>query len=116
MTQQAKKRFPLLDAHVLSEKFSDPDLVDRIFDHILSLLPELRTHEGDLKGTIRREFGGTEQYVRSEAVERRQRDIEVKVRRMFDGRNASHIARVLGISRATVYRCLKQSGVEDPAA
>ena len=97
--------------HILSDRFADPDLVDRIFDHVLQLIPELAGADiQSTKAAIRTEFGGAQQYIRSESVDRREREIEHVVRRMFDGRNATHIARVLNISRATVYRCLKQPG------
>ncbi len=100
--------------HELGERFADPDLVDRIFDYVVALIPELRQAEIEpTKAAIRKEFGGAEQYVRSESVDRRKREMEREVRRMFDGRNASQIARVLNISRATVYRCLKQPGPPD---
>lgn len=100
--------------HVLSERFADPDLVDRIFDYVVALIPELNSAEIEpTKAAIRKEFGGVEQYVRSESVDRRKREMEREVRRMFDGRNATQIARVLNISRATVYRCLKQPGPPD---
>ena len=102
--------------HTLGEKFADPDLVDAIFDHILAMIPELAGAAIEpTKDAIRREFGGAQQYIRANTVERRKRDIQRAVRRMFDGRNASHIARVLNISRATVYRCLKQPGPPDEA-
>lgn len=103
---------PAATRHVLSERFADPDLVDRIFAHVLQLIPELASADiQSTKAAIRSEFGGAQQYVRSESVDRRKRD----VRRMFDGRNATQIARVLKISRATVYRCLKQPGPPDDA-
>lgn len=93
-----------------------PDLVDRIFAHVLQLIPELASADiQSTKAAIRSEFGGAQQYVRSESVDRRKRDVERAVRRMFDGRNATQIARVLNISRATVYRCLKQPGPPDDA-
>lgn len=99
-----------LAQHVLSERFSDADLVDRVFDYIVKLLPELAEHSTRIKRDVRLEFGGVEQYVRSDKVVQRKCEVMREVRLMFDGRNASQVARVLGISRATVYRCLKQPG------
>lgn len=96
--------------HVLSEKFADPDLVDRIFEFIVEHVPELRGGIGEpIKARMRAEFGGHKVYIpKVGATERQARD--AAVRRLFNGRNATEIARVLGVSRATVYRCLKQSG------
>jgi transcriptional regulator of acetoin/glycerol metabolism len=111
---RAKSASPTSTAgHVLSERFADPDLVDRIFDYVLDLLPELAGREADIKTAIREEFGGEEQYVRSGQADQRavrSRALAAEVLSLFNGRNATEVARSLRISRATVYRLLKQSG------
>lgn len=91
-----------------AELFDEADFVDRVFAYILTMLPELAGREGDIKRSLREEFGGgTRVYVRRYPERER---VRLEVSRMFDGRNATQIARVLGISRATVYRHLKQRG------
>jgi len=108
---------PAATRHVLSELFSDPDLVDIILARFLELIP----NEADstnirlAKAAVRRDFGGIDTYVRmfDGSPADRKEEVAEKVRRMFDGRNATQIARILNISRATVYRCLKQPGLSE---
>jgi len=97
---------------------AEPDLVDRIFDY-LRKSPELKDRldrmELDAGGLerlqecVRFEFGGETAYIRRRPVGERQK-MAKEVLSLFNGRNATEIARELEISRATVYRCLKQSG------
>lgn len=93
---------------------SEPDLVDRMFEYILSD-PELvaaiskiggnKTNQVDaLKASVRAEFKGETVYVAS------RRALTDSVLALFNGRNATEVARRLQISRATVYRHLKQAG------
>lgn len=86
--------------------FNDPDLVDRIFDYIVQQLPEIAGRHSEIKQSIRDEFAGERAYVRRLSTS----EITLEVARMFNGRNASEVARILNISRATVYRHLKQAG------
>jgi Mor family transcriptional regulator len=87
----------------------DPDLVDRMFDYMLGVLPELAARADEVKTTIRDEFGGAEHWVRTNQKTQRAQTA-ADVLRYFNGKNASEVARLLRISRATVYRCLKQAG------
>lgn len=97
----------------------DPDLVDRIFDYILSD-PALATAIGKvgdaskdtipaLKTAVRAEFVGETCYISSHSPTDRQLRVQ-QVLALFNGRNATEVARTLKISRASVYRCLKQPG------
>ena len=52
------------------------------------------------------EFAGEEVYI----PKRNSKDVAAEVLRLFNGRNATEVARRLGIHRATVYRYLKQPG------
>lgn len=97
---------------------AEPDLVDRIFDYIFSdpVLAEAVARLGEqgrtvqqLKGAVRAEFKGEECYIGGRAASDRQA-LAMQVLALFNGRNASEVARRLGISRASVYRYLKQSG------
>lgn len=82
----------------------EPDLVDRIFDHAATLLPEIASHKTEITQALRREFAGERIYIR-----RRDADLAADVLRMFNGRNAAETARALRIGRATVYRTLKRA-------
>jgi Mor family transcriptional regulator len=93
---------------VTSEILSDPDLIDRIFDYIVAEMPEMRERAQALKETARREFGGMELYIPRRSDADRQR-LALLVLELFNGRNATEIARALNISRASVYRVLKQA-------
>lgn len=105
----------------------DPDLVDRIFDYILSE-PEMAravqviaqknkagsvgTKVGkatvqQIKDAVRKEFAGEFCYIPSRTPTDRQR-LVADVLRLFNGRNATEVARRLRISRASVYRYIKQ--------
>lgn len=88
----------------------EPDIVDAIFDLVLRERPEMASEDIDaLKRMTRDEFGGqTFLYVRVMPDERQRRIVQ-QVLSMFNGRNASEVARQLGIGRATVYRLLKQA-------
>jgi Mor family transcriptional regulator len=100
---------------------SPPDLVDRIFDYILSDPTLARAIEQSalaqkntvpkLKAAVRAEFKGEECYIAGRPASARQ-ELVSKVLALFNGRNASEVARQLGIGRATVYRCLKQPAPE----
>lgn len=98
----------------LAEMEREPDLVDRIFDYLLETLPhssaaEIRAAAVGLKTDLRAEFGGRHGWVYS--VPRTQRQERVrKVLELFNGRNATEVARRIGVSRATVYRYIKQPG------
>lgn len=95
---------------------AEPDLVDRIFDYVVELIPELRGLDErrmkDAKQGVRDEFAGTHVYLARRRGERSKMvpHIADQVLTMFNGRNASEVARKLGIGRTTVYRVLKQSG------
>lgn len=89
--------------------FDNPDLFDAIFAYIVSEMPECAERAAQLKEATRKEFCGIEIYIpRRSALERRR--LEAEVLGMFNGRNATEIARRLGIGRTTVYRIIKQAG------
>lgn len=90
------------------DTWTEPDLVDRVWDYLLRSLPELAPREAAIKAELRSEFGGLQTYVR--VRDARPPDVSEAVGRLYNGRNASEVARVLGISRASVYRHVKQAG------
>jgi Mor family transcriptional regulator len=94
---------------VTNDILGDPDLIDRIFDYIVADMPEMRDRAEALKECARREFAGLETYIprRSDAERKR---VVLLVLELFNGRNASEIARRLKISRASVYRIIKTEG------
>lgn len=87
---------------------AEPDLVDRIFDYVVALAPEIATRGVAIKQALRDEFAGERAYVRRRDKPGSQMVTEVL--RLFNGRNATEVARTLRISRRTVYRALKQPG------
>lgn len=95
--------------------FTEPDLVDRLWEYVLELLPEeakreIAAHAVEVKQLTRDRFGGIDKaYVRTGHEYRRSQMVD-QVLAMFNGRNATEVARRLQISRATVYRILKQPG------
>lgn len=115
MTETTKT--PELDSRLQA----DPDLVDRIFEYIFSdpamakaLQAMAATGEqkvGQLKTAVRAEFRGEECYIAGRPATARQQTV-AQVLALFNGRNASEVARRLGIGRATVYRIIKQAGQE----
>jgi Mor family transcriptional regulator len=94
---------------VNADLLDSPDMVDMIVTYIVAECPELAGRDTMLRDAIRREFSGIEIYIPRRSVQQRQLLVEEVLRR-FNGRNATEVARVLNIGRATVYRIIKQSG------
>lgn len=93
----------------------DPDLVDRIFEYLVAEVPAMKEAAelgrlAEMKLAVRHEFSGDRQNI-GRRTEAGRRDLAGSVLAMFNGRNASEVGRRLGVSRATVYRMLKQAGV-----
>lgn len=89
---------------------ANPDLVDRIFEYIVQEVPGIAPPRlAQLKIDIRAEFAGEDHYIAKRPLTERQA-LVAQVLALFNGRNASELARTLQISRATVYRVLKQPG------
>lgn len=103
-TKRPKDDVPIPSA---KEREADPDFVDRVFDYVVELLPEIKGKRQEITEALRDEFGGAQLYIRKAPA---QDDTVARVLRMFNGRNASEVARKLGISRASVYRYMKQPG------
>jgi hypothetical protein len=87
---------------------AQPDLVDRIFDYVVKLVPGIANSEIRNQGALRDEFGAQEGYIR-----RRERTPDETARlvlSMFNGRNKHEVSRALDISIASVHRIIKQAG------
>jgi len=92
---------------------TDPDLVDRIFEYLLSEFPQLAGRDlAKAKRAVREEFRGEEVYIAGRGPAERSQ-LAAAVLSLFNGRNASEVAWRLNIGRATVYRLLKQAGAKD---
>lgn len=96
---------------VINEVLADSDLIDRIFDYIVAEMPEMRERAEALKECARREFAGLETYIPRRSDADRQR-LVLLVLELFNGRNATEIARRLKIGRASVYRIIKTHGAK----
>jgi len=108
----AKVKAQPVEALPVSDRLAEPDLVDLIFGYLLEVCPDLAARAGDLgaaKEAMRQEFGGERFYVRSGRDGKRAEKV-AQVLSLFNGRNATEVARTLQISRAEVYRRLKQAG------
>ena len=88
---------------------AEPDLVDRIFDYILAEFPQISASVQKHKAAVRAEFKGEECYIAGKPATARQQQVS-QVLALFNGRNASEVARRLQIGRTTVSRVLKQHG------
>ena len=89
---------------------TDPDLVDRIFDYLLAEFPQIAgVRLDETRQAVREEFRGEEVSIAARPASERQR-LAQEVLSLFNGRNAREVARRLQISRATVYRVIKQPG------
>lgn len=94
-----------LDALVQQE----PDIVDRMFDYLLAEFPQIAGERfAAAKQAVRAEFKGEEVYIPARGATARQQ-LVADVLALFNGRNASEVARRLHISRASVYRFVKQA-------
>ena len=97
---------------------AEPDLVDRIFDYLLAEFPQIAGQAPDkiasTKAAVRAEFKGETCYLAERPATVRQQTV-AQVLALFNGRNATEVARRLQISRATVYRVLKQPGRPKPS-
>jgi Mor family transcriptional regulator len=91
--------------------FNNPDLVDAIFEYIFAEFPELAARMTEMKEATRREFRGEMSYIPRRSQAERDK-INREVLSLFNGRNATEVARRLQIGRATVYRIIKTEGAK----
>ena len=105
----AKKQLPPLQTLIDAE----PDLVDRIFDYILTEMPEISAAVLKHKSAVRAEFAGEKCYIANRPATHRQEQA-AQVLALFNGRNTHEIARKLHISPVTVWRYIKQQGPAKP--
>lgn len=92
-----------------SDTAHTPDLVDLVITYVTSIAPELSAKRDQIEQDLRAELGGESHYVQARTETHRQRRAR-EVLAMFNGRNATEVARRLNISRASVYRYIKQPG------
>ena len=90
-----------------SERDREPDLVTAIFDVLIESRPDLMALREEGENAVRHRLKGLRGTVTD------QPDSDTLARRvlsLFNGRNPREVARRLRVSRATVYRILKQAG------
>ena len=91
---------------VESVPITDPDFVDHVFAYLLKEFPHLAGPEfARAERAVRDLWGGERAYVRGD----KKQALAHQVLSLFNGANATAVARELNISRATVYRLLKQA-------
>lgn len=84
------------------------DFVDHVFAYLLAEFPQIAGPRfANAKRAVREELAGERVYVATRGSAERQA-LAHEVLALFNGRNATEVARRLNISRATVYRLLKQ--------
>ena len=89
------------------ERDREPDLVTAIFDVLIESRPDLMALREEGENAVRHRLKGLRGTVTD------QPDSDTLARRvlsLFNGRNPREVARRLRVSRATVYRILKQAG------
>lgn len=91
-------------------KGREPDLVTAFFDVLIETRPELADMREEGEAIVRNRLKGLRGTVtnRPDGTTMQQR-----VLALFNGRNPREVARRLGVSRGTVYRHLKTSGLRD---
>lgn len=110
VVQQKSKTASSATAVTRPQFAPEPDLVARMVAFIGQERPELDAGTlAAVEQRLRQEFGGDTVYVAKHTT-RDRGDLVAQVRRMFNGRNATEIARRLKIGRATVYRMVKTAG------
>jgi Mor family transcriptional regulator len=85
------------------------DLIARMVAYVINVEPTLAKRRAQITDDLRKEFGGERWYIHSRHKTERQERITA-ILATFNGRNATEVARKLNVSRATVYRVLKQPG------
>jgi transcriptional regulator of acetoin/glycerol metabolism len=85
----------------------EPDLFDKVLSYLTGILPTLPEKKAlEIEQELRALHGGDTHYIR--------KHISYNALSAFNGRNASEIARIMGVSRSTVYRKLKQPKKNTP--
>jgi DNA-binding NtrC family response regulator len=93
-----------------AQRATEPDLVDRLIAAVVERAPELAPQVAELEAAVREQFAGDRGWVRKRNASRP--DLARQVLQHFNGRNVTETARVLNISRATVYRMLRVPGAD----
>lgn len=87
---------------------TEPDLVDRVLEYLAKELQVPAERLRRAENALRAELGGDRHYIRR--TSKADRDLAVRILALFNGRNATEVARQLGIGKTTVYRLIKQAG------
>lgn len=87
--------------------FAEPDLIDRILDHLREAVPNLDdAKRARLATVLRAEFGGERTYVRIRPPDARV-ERQAEIVRLAETLPVVEVARRLHVPRGTVYRMLK---------
>ena len=97
----------------------DPDIVDRMFDYLLSTMPDLRERAAELakaEHQLRSEFRASRGlHVRAPARDDERDEMRRQVLEFPPTTSAREVARRVGVSRSTVCRYRHDAGVSHPA-
>lgn len=103
----------VFDSPVLQPGDTEPaelDLVGRLLKFLSAEFPHLDADAlVKIDVALRSEFKGEHAYIANRPPTDRQKTV-AEVLRLFNGYNATEVCRRLNISRATVYRIIKQAG------
>lgn len=86
-----------------------PDVLDRLMSKLQDLHPIPEKEAAELHAALREEFGGERSTIYKRSAAEKAKMVNTALRKL-NGHNATEIARELGVSRATVYRYIKQPG------
>lgn len=85
--------------------------MQRLMAYVCKAIPNLTDEAAaEVERAIRGEFGGERVYIPAKTMADRRLRTARQVLRLFNGCNATEVARELNVGRATVYRVLKQAG------
>lgn len=92
--------------------YTDSDFLDRLFACLSGHLPALTEEQlAQARDAVRQHFAGERAYIPKGHTPSDREQLARDVLALFNGRNATEVARRLRIGRTTVYKIIKQPGI-----